>query len=224
MRTTIARALVAPAAIALILAGCGNSGSDDTAQADTPEPAAAEADVDEAGDDAPTPTGHGTYTATTPDGTVITVTLPGDTPADVEDYRETVGVDPVGYVTVDIDNTNGSEYFNVSDVNIVDAEGETHNYESASSIVGDWGPTMRDDGPEGNEYYYVDADGNEISEDEYDTIRAQGEDVYEAYAEDGAEPHAKATGLLIGDDEVPSEVLYVEAVSAMEPIGLDATE
>lgn len=52
MRTTIARALVAPAAIALILAGCGNSGSDDTAQADTPEPAAAEADVDEAGDDA----------------------------------------------------------------------------------------------------------------------------------------------------------------------------
>src|SRR5699024_805360 len=64
MRTTIARALVAPAAIALILAGCGNSGSGDTAQADAPEPAAAEADVDEAGDDAPTPTGHGTYTAT----------------------------------------------------------------------------------------------------------------------------------------------------------------
>lgn len=224
MRTTIARALVAPAAIALILAGCGNSGSDDTAPADTPEPAAAEADVDEAGDDAPTPTGHGTYTATTPDGTVITVTLPGDSPADVEDYRETVGVDPVGYVTVDIDNTNSTEYFNVSDVNIVDAEGETHSYESASSIVGDWGPTMRDDGPEGNEYYYVDADDNEISEDEYDTIRAQGEDVYEAYAEDGAEPHAKATGLLIGDDEVPSEALYVEAVSAMEPIGLDATE
>lgn len=224
MRTTIARALVAPAAIALILAGCGNSGSGDTAQADAPEPAAAEADVDEAGDDAPTPTGHGTYTATTPDGTVITVTIPGDTPTDVEDYRETVGVDPVGYVTVDIDNTNSTEYFNVSDVNIVDAEGETHNYESASSIVGDWGPTMRDDGPEGNEYYYVDADGNEISEDEYDTIRDQGEDVYDAYLEDGAEPHAKATALLIGDDEVPSEVLYVEAVSAMEPIGLDATE
>ena len=224
MRTTIARALVAPAAIALILAGCGNSGSDDTAQADTPEPAAAEADVDEAGDDAPTPTGHGTYTATTPDGTVITVTLPGDTPTDVEDYRETVGVDPVGYVTVDIDNTNSTEYFNVSDVNIVDAEGQTHSYESASSIVGDWGPTMRDDGPEGSEYYYVDADDNEISEDEYDTIRDQGEDVYDAYLEDGAEPHAKATGLLIGDDEVPSEVLYVEAVSAMEPIGLDAAE
>lgn len=224
MRTTIARALVAPAAIALILAGCGNSGSGDTAQADAPEPAAAEADADEAGDDAPTPTGHGTYTATTPDGTVITVTLPGDAPTDVEDYRETVGVDPVGYVTVDIDNTNSTEYFNVSDVNIVDAEGETHNYESASSIVGDWGPTMRDDGPEGNEYYYVDADGNEISEDEYDTIRDQGEDVYDAHLEDGAEPHAKATALLIGDDEVPSEILYVEAVSAMEPIGLDATE
>lgn len=224
MRTTIARALVAPAAIALILAGCGNSGSDDTAQADTPEPAPVEADVDEAGDDAPTPTGHGTYTATTPDGTVITVTLPGDPPTDVEDYRETVGVDPVGYVTVDIDNTNSTEYFNVSDVNIVDAEGETHSYESASSIVGDWGPTMRDDGPEGSEYYYVDAEGNEISEDEYDTIRDQGEDVYDAYLEDGAEPHAKATGLLIGDDEVPSEILYVEAVSAMEPIGLDATE
>lgn len=218
-KTTITRSLAAPAAILLLLAGCGTSGGQGDAPTVDSAPVAEAETID-----APTPTGHGTYTATTPDGTVITVTLPGDTPTDVEDYRETVGVDPVGYVTVDIDNTNSTEYFNVSDVNIVDAEGETHSYESASSIVGDWGPTMRDDGPEGSEYYYVDADGNEISEDEYDTIRDQGGDVYDAYLEDGAAPHAKATALLIGDDEVPSEILYVEAVSAMEPIGLDATE
>ena len=218
-KTTITRSLAAPAAILLLLAGCGTSDNQDSTPTVDGAPVAEAETID-----APTPIGHGTYTATTPEGTVITVTLPGDTPTDVEDYRETVGVDPVGYVTVDIDNTNSTEYFNVSDVNIVDAEGETHSYESASSIVGDWGPTMRDDGPEGSEYYYVDADGNEISEDEYDTIRDQGGDVYDAYLEDGAAPHAKATALLIGDDEVPSEILYVEAVSAMEPIGLDATE
>lgn len=218
-KTTITRSLAAPAAILLLLAGCGTSDNQDSTPTVDSAPVAEAETID-----APTPIGHGTYTATTPEGTVITVTLPGDTPTDVEDYRETVGVDPVGYVTVDIDNTNSTEYFNVSDVNIVDAEGETHSYESASSIVGDWGPTMRDDGPEGSEYYYVDADGNEISEDEYDTIRDQGGDVYDAYLEDGAAPHAKATALLIGDDEVPSEILYVEAVSAMEPIGLDAAE
>ena len=141
----------------------------------------------------------------------------------MEDYRETVGVDPVGYVTVDIDNTNSTEYFNVSDVNIVDAEGETHSYESASSIVGDWGPTMRDDGPEGSEYDYVDAEGNEISEDEYDTIRYGRGRVRRL---PGGRCGAAREGccLLIGDDEVPSGVLYVEAVSAMEPIGLDAAE
>lgn len=212
MKRTI-RFLAAPAATLLLLSACSGS-TEDTAPASAEAPAVEETSVDEAEENIVY--GQGTFIAENETGAEFTIEIPAEAPADVEEFREAVGQDSVGYIKIDIDNTNGTEDSGPSDVYLVDEDGNEYAYESAFIPIGDWGPSMRDDGPEDENdgYWYSLPDGTEISEDEYDELSGQGNDLYNVHLEDGALPHAKSTAYFIGP-EVPETFLYVEVQEAM---------
>lgn len=222
MKRTI-RLLAAPAAAVLLLAAC-SSGSDQPAEA---PPAAdstsneiegegEEAEGDAIDDGENIVYEQGTFTASNDTGAEFTIEIPAESPADIEEFREAVGQDPVGYIKIDIDNTNGTEDAGPSDVHLVDEDGNEYSYESAFIQIGDWGPDMRDDGPEDENdgYWYALPDGTELSEDEYDELNSQGTDLYNDHLDSDALPHAETTAYFIGP-EVPEALLYVEVQEAM---------
>lgn len=223
MKRTI-RLLAAPAAALLLLSACSGTPEDTTpASADAPATEVGEAPEDEEVDAAEETDQNlvyeqGTFTAQNDTGAQFTIEIPAEAPEDIEAYREAVGQEPVGYIKIDIDNSDGTDNAGPSTVYIVDEAGNEHSYESAFVTIGDWGPTMRDDGPEdvNGGYWYSTADGTEISEEEYDTLNNQGNDLYNAHLENDALPRAQATAYYIGP-EVPEKFLYVEVQEAMMP-------
>lgn len=221
------RSLALPALAALVLAGCGNSdpesdsNTEETAsveQTDVPsdgDESSAWPDVDDAGEQGYY--AQGEYLAMNMTGAGFIMTIPASGPDDIEAYREATGQAPVGYIKVEIDNSNGYEDAQPNGITIVDSEGQEYEYESAFIVIDEWGPTMRDDGPEdvNDGYWYSMPDGTEISEDEYGPLNSQGIDVYNAYLDTSASPTAKKTVWLLGP-EVPQEMTYIELT---EPAG-----
>lgn len=221
------RSLIVPAAVALVLAGCSNAaperepttdGATSVDQTDTPsdgDEASAWPDVDDAEEQGFY--GPGEYLAMNMTGAGFIMTIPATGPEDIEAYREATGQESVGYIQVDIDNTNGYEDASPYSATIVDSEGQELEYRSAFSVIEEWGPTMRDDGPEdvNDGYWYSMPDGTEISEDEYGRLNSQGIDVYNAYLDTSASPTAKKTVWLLGP-EVPAEMTYIELSETMD--------
>lgn len=218
------RAAALSTAVVLLLAAC--SGASEST--DEPTDASSEVTASEVGD--PGEEGgaemdeenlvyeQGTFAAQNDTGAEFKIEIPAEAPADIEELREAVGEDPVGYIKIEIDNTNGTENAGPSDVHLVDENGNQHSYTSAFVVIGDWGPSMRDDGPEdvNDGYWYAMPDGSEITEDEYDALNTQANDLYNAHLENDAMPRAKATAYYIGP-EVPEKFLYVEVQEAMVP-------
>lgn len=226
MNRTI-RPLAFSALAALVLAGCGADETEDPSsttettsveQTDAPSDGsetAAWPDVDDAEEQgfyAP-----GEYLAMNMTGAGLIMTIPATGPEDIEAYREATGQAPIGYIKVEIDNSNGYEDADPNGVTIVDTDGQEHEYSSAFTVIDEWGPTMRDDGPEdvNGGYWYSMPDGTEISEEEYGRLNSQGIDVYNAYLDTSASPTAKKTVWLLGP-EVPEEMTYIELT---EPAG-----
>lgn len=244
-RTT--RLIAIPAIASLMLAAC-SSGTDEPTtapeqdqeqtqeqQADAPSETDAEdtdteqstegedpeADPDEAGSGIGSYE-QGTFTAQNDTGTTFTVQIPAETPADIEAYREATGQEPVGYISIEIDNSAGTEDSAPSTVWLVDEQGNQLEYGSASIVLGDWAPTMRDDGPEdvNDGYWYSLPDGTEISEEEYDELNTQGTELYNEHLENDAKPGATTTAVFIGP-EVPETFVYVEVEEALNPYPAD---
>lgn len=221
------RPLILPTAVALLLAGCSNAAPEHertTDEATSVEQTDAPSDGDEASawpdvDDAEEQGfyGPGEYLAMNMTGAGFIMTIPAAGPEDIEAYREATGQEAVGYIQVEIDNTNGYEDAAPYSVTIVDSDGQELEYRSAFSVIEEWGPTMRDDGPEdvNDGYWYSMPDGTEISEDEYGRLNSQGIDVYNAYLDTSASPTAKKTVWLLGP-EVPAEMTYIELSETMD--------
>lgn len=221
------RSLALPALAALVLAGCGtsdpesDSNTQETAsveQTDAPsdgDESSAWPDVDDAEEQGYY--AQGEYLAMNMTGAGFIMTIPASGPDDIEAYREATGQEALGYIKVEIDNSNGYEDAQPNGITIVDSEGQEYEYESAFIVIDEWGPTMRDDGPEdvNDGYWYSMPDGTEISEDEYGSLNSQGADVYNAYLDTSASPTAKKTVWLLGP-EVPQEMTYIELT---EPAG-----
>src|SRR5699024_12368803 len=71
-------------------------------------------------------------------GATATVAVPGTPPEDVEHFRKDAGVDPVGYLIVEVDNTEGSDEALLWEARVVDSEGKTHRYEEVMTGITDW--------------------------------------------------------------------------------------
>ena len=77
-------------------------------------------------------------------GGTATVAVPGTGPEDLEQFRKDAGVDPVGYLVVEVDNTEGTEEAMVFEAEVVDSEGKTYTYEEVTTSTYDWVDTDYD--------------------------------------------------------------------------------
>ena len=159
MKKTIARFAAVAAVSTLALAGCGLPVEEEKEPVAAPtieaeeaaEGAAAEA-VDapaveeEQEDEAPAAEqgGPGVYQAPLMSGGTATVAVPGTGPEDLEQFRKDAGVDPVGYLVVEVDNTEGTEEAMVFEAEVVDSEGKTYTYEEVATSTYDWVDTDYD--------------------------------------------------------------------------------
>ena len=156
MKKTIARAAAVVALSSLALAGCGLTDEEKPVAAPTieaEEEAAAEAPAIEAEEEAPAEeeekpaveqSGPGVYQAPLMSGGTATVAVPGTAPEDLEQFRKDAGVGPVGYLIVEVDNTEGTEEALVFTADVVDSEGKTYTYEELTTGTYDWTDTNYD--------------------------------------------------------------------------------
>ena len=154
MKKTIARTAAVVVLSSLALAGCGFTAEEEK------EPVAApsiEAEAEPA-EDAEAPAapavpedaeteeeqaaalqgGPGVYQAPLTSGGTATVAVPGTGPEDLEQFRKDAGVDPVGYLVVEVDNTKGTEEAMVFEAKVVDSEGKTYVYEEVMAGMEGW--------------------------------------------------------------------------------------
>ena len=161
MKKTIARAAAVVALSSLALAGCGLTDEEKPVaapaieaeeEAPAEEAAAAEAPAIEAEEEAPAEEekpaaeqgGPGVYQAPLMSGGTATVAVPGTAPEDLEQFRKDAGVGPVGYLVVEVDNTEGTEEALVFTADVVDSEGKTYTYEELTTGTYDWTDTNYD--------------------------------------------------------------------------------
>ena len=193
MKRTTARLAAAAALAALALAGCSAAETpvaaptieQEAEEAPAPADAAAEPAIEEeAAEEEPAAeqSGPGVYQAELMSGGTATVAVPGEAPADLEEFREKAGADPVGYLVIEVDNTNGTSEAMVFEAEIVDSEGKTYTYEEVMAGMEGW---------TGNNYDLMEEEMELWDKYPYSTL-----------------PSAKNTVPLIGP-EVPEDVVAV---------------
>ena len=156
MKRTTARLAAAAALTALALAGCSAAETpvaaptieQEAEEAPAPADAAAEpvTEQEEPAEEEPAAeqSGPGVYQAPLMSGGTATVAVPGTPPEDLEQFRKDAGVDPVGYLVVEVDNTEGTEEALVFEAEIVDSEGKTYTYSELTTSTYDWTDTNYD--------------------------------------------------------------------------------
>lgn len=198
MKKTIARAAAVVALSSLALAGCGLTDEEKPVAAPTIEAeeeapaeeaaAAAEAPAIEAEEESPAEEaaaeqgGPGVYQAPLMSGGTATVAVPGTGPEDLEQFRKDAGVGPVGYLIVEVDNTEGTEEALVFTADVVDSEGKTYTYEELTTSTYSW------------------------TDDNFDLVDRQLE-LWDKYPY-STRPSAKNTVPLVGP-EVPEDIVSV---------------
>ena len=195
MKKTIARIAAVTATATLALAGCSLTDEEKPVTAPTieqeapaEEAAAAEApaieEQEEPAEEEPAveESGPGVYQAELMSGGTATVAVPGTGPEDIEQFRKDAGADPVGYLVIEVDNTEGSEEAMVFEAEVVDSEGKTYTYEEVIAGMEGWS---------GNNYDLMDREMELWDKYPYST-----------------RPSAKNTVPLIGP-EVPEDVVAV---------------
>src|SRR5699024_3765776 len=193
MKKTITRFAAVAALTSLALAGCGLADEEPTVAAPTieeeapAEQAAAEApeiEAEEPVEEEPAieQGGPGVYQAELMSGGTATVAVPGTGPEELEQLRKDAGVDPVGYLVIEVDNTDGTDEAMVFEAEVVDSEGKTYTYEEVTTSTYDW------------------------TDDDFDLIDRQLE-LWDKYPY-STRPSAKNTVPLIGP-EVPEDIVAV---------------
>ena len=194
MKRTIARAAAVAALTSLALAGCGLTTEETepvaapTIEEEAPaEQVAAEApevEAEEPAEEEPAVEqgGPGVYQAELTGGGIATVAVPGIGPEDIEQFRKDAGVDSVGYLVIEVDNTDGTDEAMVFEAEVVDSEGKTYTYEEVTTSTYDW------------------------TDDDFDLLDRQLE-LWDKYPY-STRPSAKNTVPLVGP-EVPEDIVSV---------------
>lgn len=150
MKRTTARIAAAAALTALALAGCGTTEEPvaaptieqeaENAPEPADEPAEPVTEQEEPAEEEPAieQSGPGVYQAELMSGGTATVAVPGQAPDDLEAFREKAGADPVGYLVVEVDNTNGEDEAMIFEAEVVDSDGNTYTYEEVMSGMDGW--------------------------------------------------------------------------------------
>lgn len=132
------RAATLAAVLALATTGCG------ALKAAEPEIVAQPGTVTIA----PSGLSQGPYALTTEEGAVITFDLP-TVPApddEVERLREDLHVEPVTYVELHIDNTEGARAVDIDDLKVISHEGGQFPFQPAADVISGWDPDRSHEG------------------------------------------------------------------------------
>ena len=91
----------------------------------------------------------GEYEAYAEAGGHIVMEIPASTDdeliAEIEDYREQIGAEPVTYLIADVDNREGSDSIGMRKVKVFDAEGVEYEFTDAADLIEEWGPSYTSD-------------------------------------------------------------------------------
>lgn len=122
------------------------------------------------------------------------VTFGADGPEEMTTFLSDIGLAEGSYsfIRLDVDNRQGTEKVNVTDIEVFDEAGESYEYSDAFIALNDRGPTMTYD------YDYVNVEGIEISEEEYWSQTEQLNALSEEYGDSYVQPGQVATVWLIG--------------------------
>ncbi|MGX5357597.1 hypothetical protein [Kocuria sp. KH4] len=184
--TPARRAAVLAAAVALSATGCR--------AATEPEPEM----VAQPGTVTTAPSGltPGPYALTTEEGAVISFDLPTVPAPDdgVERLRQDLHVEPVTYVELHIDNTEGTRAVEIDDLKVISHEGGQFPFEPAAEVLAEWDPNRS---PEGG---YWRADGTPLDAARGAELDARTHELIGQYT--GSVPAgAEGRELMIGDFE-----------------------
>lgn len=180
------RAAALAAAVALTATGCG------VLKAPEPDAIAQPGTVTTA----PSGLSPGPYALTTDEGAVITFDLP-TVPApddDVEQLRQDLNVEPVVYVELHIDNTEGTRTVQIDDLKVISHEGGQFPFEPVAEVLSDWDPNRSGEGG------FWGADGSPLDPQEGARLDARTHELITQYT--GSVP-VGGTGreLMVGDFE-----------------------
>lgn len=212
MSRSIPRALAAPSALAVLLAGCTGSSEPIPPQGDTPHGAA---DVETVEDEDYTSfslTDEPLF-ASTSTGAQITMTVDAQPSDDdeiawLEQYREDAGGEPVTYILSDVDNRDGSDLVNMYNISFYDEDGLEWACGSPDEFVSEvWEPVWLYVSTDKDEY--ESADGEPMDYDEAEELsRRVNEHDFSA----GVSPFERATMVSICPTGLPERAVTVEVM------------
>jgi len=111
--------------------------------------------------------GHGTYRVHATSGTELEFQLPADTSheavTEIDALREELGIEPVTYITADIDNRQGDTLAALPQINVYDADGTEYEFKSLPYSLPEWEPEYDD-----SDHYWDTYDRLKELEDQYD--------------------------------------------------------
>lgn len=162
-----------------------------------------------------------TFTATTSYGAEITVEIPAEGPAEVEQLRKELGIDPVSYAKVGIDNLKGTEDVYVNAVNIHDEDGKTYEFSDlAVDHFNGWIPNLTDtpNGAEGD-YGYTLNDGTLLDKAVGESLVHRVGELYDKYLKHGwaSELQVNDGWLASTEAELPERITGI----TVQPHGMD---
>lgn len=140
--------------------------------------------------------GPGVYTLKTRHGASITFEIPAPSAPDedVEELRGDLHVEPVTYVEMEIDNTEGSRPVEIRELTVRGPNEGLYPFYPATEALVDWGPARTGDGG------YVLVDGTEVDADRGAALAGRARAAMERYA-DPVPVGQQGGRLMIGDFE-----------------------
>ena len=165
--------------LALALVGCGST---EAQEEPTPEPSNAEEAQQQYADQVETENmepesetaGHGTYRVHAISGTELEFQLPADLDheavTELETLREDLGLEPVTYITADIDNRQGDTLAALPQISIFDEDGTEYEFHALPYSLPEWEPEYDD-----SDHYWDTYDRlNELEDQHHDTASPAG--------------------------------------------------
>src|SRR5690625_402199 len=154
--------------LALALVGCGNTQAEEQSTPEQTESVQEQPTDQEPSQEPESETvGHGTFKVHATSGAELEFELPADTSheavAEIDALREELGLEPVTYITADIDNRNGDTLAALPQINVYDADGTEYEFKSLPYSLPEWEPEYDD-----SDHYWDTYDRLKELEDQYD--------------------------------------------------------
>ena len=161
--------------ISLALVGCGSTEAEEEQPQSAEEAQQQYADEQNMDQEPEAQTaGHGTYRVHATSGTELEFQLPADLDheavAEIDALREDLDIEPVTYITADIDNRQGDTLAALPQISVFDEAGTEYTFQALPYALPEWEPEYDD-----SDHYWDTYDRlNELEDQYHDTASPAG--------------------------------------------------